>query len=183
MEMFVVLIVLWLLGGVVLLFVNIIAVNSCRRAVMDLNKRLELLERLEMFRRARPEPPSPPAPSEPARKPTPVLVPLPQEPEPAPPPALKPEPLPTATIPAAPDFPPKTAPLPQPERKPHPIPELAPTEFEQRAGQAMQRIWSWIIVGEEFRPQRVAVEYAVATVWLVRCAVLLLLIGIGFFVK
>ena len=183
MEMFVVLIVLWLLGGVVLLFVNIIAVNSCRRAVMDLNKRLELLERLEMFRRARPEPPSPPAPSEPARKPTPVLVPLPQEPEPAPPPALKPEPLPTATIPAAPDFPPKTAPLPQPERKPHPIPELAPTEFEQRAGQAMQRIWSWIIVGEEFRPQRVAVEYAVATVWLIRCAVLLLLIGIGFFIK
>lgn len=55
--------------------------------------------------------------------------------------------------------------------------------LEGRTRSAVRRIVNWICVGEDFRPHDVAPEYAVATTWLIRCGILILLCGIGFFLK
>ncbi len=57
------------------------------------------------------------------------------------------------------------------------------SEFEERSAAVFKRIWSWICVGEEFRSKDVAKEYAIATTWLIRLGVIILLCGIGFFLK
>lgn len=56
-------------------------------------------------------------------------------------------------------------------------------EFEAKALETLKQIWNWLIVGEEFRSGRMAAEYAIATTWLVRGAILALLTGVGFFLK
>ena len=53
--------------------------------------------------------------------------------------------------------------------------------FEATARLVLGKIWNWIIVGEEYRTPGASWEYAVATHWLLRCSILALLFGIGFF--
>ncbi|MBE6369802.1 MAG: DUF2339 domain-containing protein [Lentisphaerae bacterium] len=55
--------------------------------------------------------------------------------------------------------------------------------LEQRSAQLLNKLWSWFCVGEEYRSNSVSREYAVATTWLIRLGVVILLCGIGFFLK
>jgi uncharacterized membrane protein len=57
------------------------------------------------------------------------------------------------------------------------------SEFESNAQEIIGKIWSWVVVGEEHRPKNVSFEYAASSVWLLRSAILILLTGIGFFLK
>ena len=70
----------------------------------------------------------------------------------------------------------------EPEQHSAPPPR-EPGRFEASAREILGKIWNWIVVGEEHRPKGVTMEFAVATTWLIRIGVLILVIGIGFFLK
>ena len=57
------------------------------------------------------------------------------------------------------------------------------TKFESSVGEILSKIWSWILVGEDYRPKNVSMEYAVASTWLMRLGIMALVICIGYFLK
>ena len=66
---------------------------------------------------------------------------------------------------------------------PPPAEPVPMNAFEATARLVLGKIWNWIVVGEEYRTPGASWEYAVATHWLLRCSILALLFGIGFFLK
>lgn len=79
------------------------------------------------------------------------------------------------------------------EKKVEPLPYKKPefreekkeeaTEFERRASEIISAIWEWIICGESSSKDNVSKEYAIATTWLVRSAVIIIVLGLGFLLK
>ena len=55
--------------------------------------------------------------------------------------------------------------------------------FEEKAASIFNKAIQWFIVGDDFRSKNVSKEYAVATTWLIRGAIFIILLGLAFFLK
>jgi len=62
-------------------------------------------------------------------------------------------------------------------------PESQLSSLFTTARDILNSIWSWIIVGEEYRSKTVNIEYAIATTWLLRFGVVAILFASGYFLK
>ncbi|MHC4876621.1 MAG: DUF2339 domain-containing protein [Planctomycetota bacterium] len=61
--------------------------------------------------------------------------------------------------------------------------EREPSPFETAATDVLRRIWNWIAYGDEKGAQGVTREYAVASHWLLMFGVVIIVMGIGYFLK
>jgi uncharacterized membrane protein len=180
---------------------------SLRNRLDELKREIEALVRLARSARgAEPAAEAPPTPP-PAEQPAPVSpateIPIatpPIEPESAagrlvgkmtaaqPSEAVKP-------APAAPAGPPplpiqaqaqQSQPAAEPEQAAAPKPPAAEApsqEPESSAGNILSKIWSWILVGEEHRQTGMSREFVVATTWLTRIGIILVVTCVSYFLK
>jgi uncharacterized membrane protein len=169
----------------VLPIVSVVMISGVRQAQDEQTRELEKLRRLlERMEREAPSATAP-VPPPPAAAPAAPVVPAPvpetiaaTPPPPPPPPPIQEQFAPELEAAPAPNVPPKVAfePIPPP-------PPREPSAFERAAADILQRVWNWIVVGEEYRRPGVSTEFAVATNWLLRIGVIIFVVGMGFFVK
>ncbi len=57
--------------------------------------------------------------------------------------------------------------------------KLTPKIVED-ARTVLKKIWSWILVGEEYRPENMSMEYAIASTWLMRFGIVAIVFCIGY---
>ena len=57
------------------------------------------------------------------------------------------------------------------------------SEFEKKAYEILKRIWQYVLFGSHYKKEGMSAEFAVATTWLIRSAVIIIVLGIGFFLK
>ena len=70
-----------------------------------------------------------------------------------------------------------------PHANPTEAPVYEPPAWEREARAILSRIWSWVLVGEEFRPKGVPLEFAMAGTWLMRVGVVVLVSCVVWFLK
>ena len=68
----------------------------------------------------------------------------------------------------------------RPEPRPASEPVRSRSAFEENAVGILRAVWRWIVVGEDTRRENVSVESAVATTWLLRVSIVLIVTGIAF---
>jgi uncharacterized membrane protein len=95
-------------------------------------------------------------------------------------PVPQPQHLPPPVPPAVPQQVPAPAPLAQ--KIPTPVKPLQSVGSQQETAmeRIFQKIWDWIVVAEEYRRPEVPAEFAIATAWLVRFGIIIVVMAVGF---
>ncbi|MFA7172882.1 MAG: DUF2339 domain-containing protein [Kiritimatiellia bacterium] len=75
-----------------------------------------------------------------------------------------------------------------PEHRPAAVPEVAKSEhreskFAASVRDIFRKIWCWILVGEEYQPQGMTTESAVASTWLMRVGIIFITALAAYFLK
>ena len=63
------------------------------------------------------------------------------------------------------------------------VPLQAKKPIEEQLPSWAGKMWNWFLVGKEHRPAGMPIEFAVASIWMLRVAVVALVMGMGFFLN
>lgn len=91
-------------------------------------------------------------------------------------------PLPAPAPVAAPVLPPVPPPIVPPPLPPS-TSARTPSSFETTAVKRLHAAWEWVVAGDARQRQGMSFEAAVAANWLTRIGILVLVVGVGFFIK
>ena len=95
---------------------------------------------------------------------------------------VEPPPVPTASVDVGSDTPPPVGAPPPYKADDSDAWKRPKPKIVEDASEILRKIWSWILVGEEFRKPGVTAEIAIASTWLLRMAVFALVCFVGFLI-